>query len=95
MVHSMEAILQAAQALGKRRTIAVAAAHDEAVLMAVSEARRQGIAQSVLCGKENVIREMLENLGENCSDYVIVPAESDMECAACAVRAVRDGCADF
>ena len=95
MVHSMEGILQAARALGKTRTIAVAAAHDEAVLMAVSEARRQGIAQSVLCGKESVIREMLENLGESVSNYTILPAESDMECAACAVRAVREGRADF
>lgn len=95
MAHSMEEILQAAKALGKKRCISVAAAHDEAVLMAVSEARRQGIAESVLCGKENVIREMLGNLGENVLDYTILPAESDMECASCAVQAVREGRADF
>jgi phosphate butyryltransferase len=81
--------------MGKMRTIAVAAAHDEAVLQAVVEARRQGIAHSILCGKEAVIREMLEQLGETASDYTILPAESDMDCAASAVEAVREGRADF
>lgn len=95
MGHSIEKILQSAREMGQMRSIAVAAAHDEAVLQAVAEAKRQGIAKSVLCGKETVIREMLEQLGENPSDYTIVPAESDMECAACAVQAVREGRADF
>ena len=95
MKHSMEGILQAARDMGKMRRIAVAAAHDEAVLVAVAEARKQGIAESVLCGKENVIREMLVNLGENPLDYTILSAESDMECAAVAVQAVREGRADF
>lgn len=95
MVHSIAQILQKAGQMGKMRTIAVAAAHDEAVLQAVVEARRQGIAHSILCGKEAVIREMLEQLGESASDYTILPAESDMDCAASAVEAVREGRADF
>ncbi len=95
MIHSIEAILNTAGQMGQMRTIAVAAAHDEAVLQAVVEARRQKIAQSVLCGKEGVIREILEQLGEDSSNYGILSAESDMDCAAVSVQAVREGRADF
>ena len=95
MEHSIAAIVQAARQAEHPRTIAVAAAHDEAVLQAVSEARKQGIANSILCGKSDIIQEILEQIGENPSDYTILSAQSDMECAACAVQAVREGKADF
>ena len=46
-----------------RKTIAVAAAHDREVLQAVVQAYRQGIADAILTGEEEKIRELLREEG--------------------------------
>jgi phosphate butyryltransferase len=46
-----------------RNTLSVAAAHDEEVLLAVKEARRQGLADCVLVGDASLIRLMAEKIG--------------------------------
>ena len=76
-------------------SIAVAAAHDDEVLRAVAEARRQNIARSVLVGDGEKIRVMLAELGENAADYEIVDATDDVDCAKKAVACVVDGRAGF
>ena len=85
MLDSIPAILQAAAASPEKHTIAVAAAQDGDVLQAVAEARRQGIAQAVLTGNPEGIREMLTRLGENPADYAILAADTPEQCAALAV----------
>ena len=75
--------------------IAVAAAHDDAVIQAVAEARRQGIARSVLVGDGEKIRAMLSELGEQAEDYEIVEAGDDVDCAKKAVACVVEGRAGF
>ena len=95
MLDSISAILQAAAASPEKRTIAVAAAQDGDVLQAVAEARRQGIAQAVLTGNPEGIREMLTRLGENPADYAILAADTPEQCAALAVAQVRAGQANF
>ena len=62
MLNTISAILQAAAASPEKRTIAVAAAHDRDVLEAVAEARRAGIAQAVLTGHGEKIREILRHI---------------------------------
>lgn len=94
MLHSMEAILQAAKA-GKAANVSVAAAHDAEILRAVIAARKEGIANSLLVGDEERIRELLHELNEDASLYEIIPAGTDEESAALAVKAVRDGRAEF
>ena len=95
MLNTISAILEAAAQAPQKRTIAVAAAHDLDALEAVAEARKAGIAQGYLVGNEERIRELLTELGENSADYVIEHAETDAECAAKAVAAVRAGKANF
>lgn len=95
MYNTVASILQAAVARPEKRTIAVAAAHDEDVLKAVSMARKQGIAQGYLVGNAEKIQEILVSLGENPQDFTIVQANSDTECAKLAVQAVRAGNAHF
>lgn len=95
MYNTVASILQAAVARPEKRTIAVAAAHDEDVLKAVSMARKQGIAQGYLVGNAEKIQEILVSLGENPQDFTIVQADSDTEAAKLAVAAVRAGQAHF
>ncbi len=95
MLNSISAIVEAAVKVPQKRTIAVAAAHDNDVLMAVSMARKAGIADGLLVGDETRISQILQQLGENPADYTIIPADSDTDCAAYAVAAVREGKAHF
>ncbi len=91
---SISEIMQHAAGMGSGK-IAVAAAHDDAVIQAVCEARRQGIAQSVLVGDGEKIRAMLTELGEDVANYEIVEAADDVECAEKAVACVVEGRAGF
>ncbi len=95
MLNSVKLIVEAAMKTPQKRTIAVAAAHDHDVLKAVSMARKAGIAEGVLVGDEAKIREILLSLEENPADYTIISAETDAECAALAVAAVKEGRAHF
>lgn len=91
---SISEIMQRARDLDSTR-IAVAAAHDEEVLRAAMEAKRQNIAQPLLVGNREQISHMLRDLGEDCADYEIMDASDDADCAKKAVACVVDGRADF
>lgn len=95
MLNTVASILQAAMARPEKRTIAVAAAHDEDVLKAVSEARKSGIAQGLLVGDAEKIQAILTALGEKPEDYTIIASENDVDSAVKAVAAVRAGQAHF
>ena len=75
--------------------IAVAAAHDEEVLKAVCEAKRKNIANAILVGNVIRIKSILSELGEEDSGFELIPADSDADCAAKAVSAVRSGRANL
>ena len=87
-------IIEAAQGYASGR-IAVAAAHDADVLKAVAEAKRRRIAEPILVGHGDAIRSILEELGENPSDYEIIQADTDVDCAQKAVECVSAGKANF
>lgn len=95
MLNTVSAIIAAAKERPEKRTIAVAAAHDEDVLNAVSQARKAGIAQGYLVGNSEKIREILLSLGEKPEDYTVVHTENDLDAASMAVAAVREGKAHF
>ena len=94
MINTIDGILTAAKEL-KGGVIAVAAAHDDVTLQAVVDAKRSGIAESVLVGHENEIRAILAELGESPNDYRIIDADTDQDCAKAAVQEVRAGRASF
>jgi len=87
-------IIEAAQGYASGR-IAVAAAHDADVLKAVVEAKHRRIAEPILVGHGDAIRSILEELGENPSDYEIIQADTDVDCAQKAVECVSAGKANF
>lgn len=72
-------------------TIAVARADDAAVLDAVCEAKREGIAKAILTGPRAAIEPLLKERGEDPADYLILEAEDDVTAAKLAVQAVREG----
>lgn len=94
MINTIDGILAAAKEL-EGGVIAVAAAHDDVTLQAVVDAKRSGIAESVLVGHENEIRAILAELGESPDDYRILDADTDQDCAKAAVREVKEGRASF
>ncbi len=94
MLNHIDAILEEAKST-KRGVIAVAAAHDEDVLKAVSAAHEAGMVNAILVGHTAEISSILTGLGKKAEDYILREAESDVECAQAAVKAVREGEADF
>lgn len=94
MLNHIDSILQEARTT-ERGVIAVAAAHDEDVLKAVSAAHEAGMVNAILVGHTNEIKTILVSLGKNPDDFTLRQADSDVECAAEAVKAVHDGEAGF
>ncbi|HOO27020.1 MAG TPA: phosphate acyltransferase, partial [Lachnospiraceae bacterium] len=78
-----------------KKKVAVAAAQDAPILEAVSEAKKRGIADAILVGDEDKIKEIALSLHMDLSEYEIID-EKDMEQAALtAVGLVHDGKADM
>ncbi|MCR4924307.1 MAG: phosphate butyryltransferase [Lachnospiraceae bacterium] len=78
-----------------RKKVSVAAAQDQPILEAVDEARKRGIADAILVGDEEKIREIASKINMDLSEFEIIN-EPDMEKAALkAVSLVHDGKADM
>ena len=77
------------------KTLAVAAAEDDAVLEAVAEAHKQGIADAILVGDEPAIRKIAADLQIDLSDYRIIHEPDKAAAAHTAVKLAHDGEADM
>ncbi len=75
--------------------IAVAKAENEEVLEAVEEARKMGIADSILVGDKSKILDCLKRLNIDDGNYEIVHIEGEMEAGLEAVKIVSTGRADI
>ena len=80
---------------GKKRTVAVAAAHDVHTLEAVLRANEEGRLDYMLTGHREEIFAIGRELGHEIPEERVVPAETEQECAFEAVRLIREGQADF
>ena len=89
-LHSMQEIIDRAVTM-PGRSVAVAAAHDKDVLKAAMMAKELGVAEATLIGHAEEIRTMLAGLGGKEEDFAIIDAQTDADCAAEAVRQVREG----
>lgn len=78
-----------------KKRIALAGAHDYEALSAVVYAKRQGVVDAILVGCENRIMDILTQLGEDASDYQIIPAEEENEMARRTCSLVAEGKADI
>lgn len=79
----------------KRKTVVVAAAHDEHTLEAVLEAEKKGVINFLLVGDRNKIHNICEKLGHHIDDKLIVEASDDAQSAFLAVECIRQNKGDF
>ncbi len=94
LLNSLDAIAMAAQSEDSG-AMAVAAAHDQAVIEAIVNAKRGQIVEPILVGHQDEIRRLLAAEGEDPADYEIVHADTDVDCAREAVALVTRGRARF
>jgi len=78
-----------------RKTLSVAVAQDEPVLLAVSRAQKLGIADPILVGDEEKIRDMSAGIGVDLTNVRIIDETDDARAALKAVKLVHDGEADM
>lgn len=79
----------------EKKVISVACAQDDDVLLAVESARERDIADAVLVGDADRIREIAEEKGIDLNNYKIVDIKDKNEAAREAVRIVSTGQADM
>ncbi len=94
MISTIDGIFEAARQ-NRRGIIAVAAAHDDAVIEAVVAARKAELITPLLVGHVDEIVELLVQAGEDPAEYEIIAAEEDADSAAKAVALCAEGKADF
>jgi len=75
--------------------LAVAAAQDEDVLVAVCQAAEQGLIDPVLVGDIKAVKEIAAKNNLNVDGYELVEATELAEAASISVKLVSDGKADF
>lgn len=86
---TLKQIVQSATTLNTQ-TIAVAAAADEDVLMAVVDAHKKGLAQFYLVGDEHDIKSLLAKLDYASNHFTIVHTEGIKEACQKAVELVKN-----
>ena len=77
------------------KKVSVAAAQDEAVLEAVIEAKKRGIADAVLVGDAAKMQEIADARGFDISSFEIIDEPDMMEAALKAVKLAHDGKVDM
>ncbi len=77
------------------KKVSVAAAQDEAVLEAVIEAKKRGIADAVLVGDAAKMQEIADARGFDISSFEIIDEPDMMEAALKAVKLAHDGEVDM
>lgn len=77
------------------KKLSVAVAQDKAVLEAVKAAKERNIAESILVGDADKIREIGATLDMNMDDYEIIDVKDTVEASLTAVKLVHEGKADM
>ncbi len=77
------------------KKLSVAVAQDDAVLGAVRTAKDKNIADAILVGDEDKIREIAAAENIDISDFEIIDVKDNTEAARTAVKLVHDGKADM
>lgn len=92
---TFEELIRHVQSNGKKKRVAVAAAHDSHALEALILADRDNIATPVLVGYKDQIQQLLEELGADADAYEIYDTQSDKESAEKTIELIKEGKADF
>lgn len=94
MTKNFDDILAMVKSCSKKK-VAVAVAQDENVLEAVKVAKERGIADSILVGDADEIKEIADKIGMNLAEYEVMDVKGVTEAALAAVKLVHDGEADM
>ena len=78
-----------------RKKVSVAVAQDSEVLEAVREAKKRNIADAILVGDEEKIREVAASINMDLDGYEIINEPDMIEASLKAVQLVHDGKADM
>lgn len=90
MIRHFDDILRIAKERGPK-TIAVAVAQDLEVLMAVSEAKKMGIADSILVGDQEKIEEIAKANEINIKEFAVIDVKDIIEASRKAIELVSLG----
>lgn len=77
------------------KKVAVSVAQDSAVLEAVAEAKKRGIADAILVGDEDKIKEIAASIDIDISGFEIIDEKDDIQASLIAVKLAHDGKADM
>lgn len=94
MIKSIDQVLEKVKANGMK-TVAVAVAQDEPVLEAIRDAKNNGIANAILVGDLDKIKESAEIVGLNLDEFEIVHEPDNAKASLFAVELVSTGKADM
>ena len=94
MIRNFKELLETAKSQKKMKLV-VAAAQDEDVIKAVSQAKEMGLVEPVLVGDEGKIKEIMDKLKLHSSEYEIVDEPDLIQAARKSVELVRNGKGDF
>lgn len=94
MIKNFKELLEAAKSQ-KKMKIVVAAAQDEDVIKAVSQAKEMSLAEPVLVGDERKIKEIMDKLKIQSIEYEIIDEPDLIQAARKSVEMVRNGKGDF
>lgn len=90
MIKSFEEVLKIAKERGPK-VLSVAAAEDEDVLLAVENARKNGIVEAVLIGDKSKIEEIANDKNINLDNYEVIDILDKAEASLKAVELVSSG----
>lgn len=94
MAKNFKELLSRVNELQKQK-LSVAVAQDEAVLEAVNEAKKMGIADAILVGDKEEITRIAKKIEMCIEDFEIIDVKDPEEAALCAVKLVHDGVANM
>lgn len=93
-MNNFDGLLEKISSLSTKK-VAVAVAQDDAVLEAVKAAKERKIADAILVGDTDKIKEVASSINMDLSEYEIIDVKDNTEAALTAVKLVHDGKADM
>jgi len=94
MIKTFNEVLNTAKKQGMK-TVVVAVAHDEPVLEAINDAKKNGIANAILVGDSEKIISIASKIGMNIEEFEIIDEKNDKKASMASVALVSSGKADM
>ncbi|MHC1723858.1 MAG: bifunctional enoyl-CoA hydratase/phosphate acetyltransferase [Aminipila sp.] len=95
MIRSFNELIEKVQSGGQKKRVAVVSAHDEHTLEAIDKAFQENIAEPILIGDVEKIKEIIATHGLQLSDVEMIEEKDDREAARKAVQMIHEKKADF